>query len=258
MSNVKFYWKNFIDSSSGYTTDSENAQFPVTNLIDPRTTKEVRSAEGNNTLDIIVDAQQAVAVDSVVFSPNALEGWGFDSVIVYGNSTSGFDTPDFTSSTLTIDHEWSFAKLEFTEESHRYWKFSFSGGGDYVAVSSVFLGKYTQLSNNNWGYNWTYVDEDRTDVSTSSWGNRFIDRRNTVKKLTGGFDVLNKAEYDTIMEIYDNCGKYRPLWFIVDDSETIVNDKERFAGYFYFTSVPQTTNRAFSLYDISMNMVEAI
>ena len=69
---------------------------------------------------------------------------------------------------------------------------------------------------------------------------------------------MNNSEHADWQEMTDFCGINKPLWMIVDSEEEIVEEKEMFAGYFYFESRPQVTSPFKSLYNTQFTLVGAV
>ncbi len=260
MSNVKFYSFNLATlDETDITASSEDSFFPGTNVKDPRTTKEWRSASGVSSANLIFDFKTSEPVDSILVKGNHIDGFGFTSMTIEANITSDFSSPAF-STTLTPNFGFNFGlKTLGSTETYRFWRISVSGGGNFVSLSNIFIGRFVQMSANNIDYGWTNSDNDLARVRRNRFGQAFIDKTTIQKNLSGlTLNVMNKTEVDQLFEVYNEVSTTDPLWIVIDESETIINDFERFAGTFYLTSQPRVTNSAFSLYDAQLNLREVV
>ena len=259
MANAKFYNSNLAtDILTEITASSENAFFPASNVRDHRTTKEWRSATGVTSANLIFDFKTPEAINSVLVKGSQLDGFGFTSMTIEANATSDFTSPAF-STTLTPSFEFNFGLKTFTDETFRFWRISVSGGSPYVSISNIFIGSFIQMTSNNIDLGWIYSDDDASATQRNRLRQEFKDviiRQTSLGSLT--INVMNKTEVDQILQIYDENGVTVPVWVVIDESETIINDFERFAGQFFLTRVPSVTNGAFSLYDTVINVREVI
>jgi len=258
MSNIKFFNFNLVTQDTTTTNaTSENALFPTENTKDPRTTKGWRSATGTNSASITFDFKTIEAVDSVLIKGDHLQGFGFSTIVIEGNSTSDFSSPAFTNSLLIPNFEFNFGFVTFTAESHRFWRLTISGGGAFVELNNVFIGSFVQMADNNIDFGWTFLDDDLSKIQRNRYNQLFIDKITRQRSINGAkIKLMNKTEVDQLLGIYDFNGTTEPIWVIVDESEIIINDFERFAGPFYMVNKPEIINSAFSLYDTTLNLRE--
>lgn len=258
MANNKYFDYNLVtQSTTSITAGSENAQFPASNIADPRATKVFRSETGTLTTNIVFDFITTESVDSVLMKGHHLDGFGFTgNVTIEANATDVWTSPSF-STTMTVDHNFNFAYLGFSAESYRYWRITATAASGYLEIGKVFIGSKTELASNNIDYGWSIEERDLSRVQQNKYGQRFIDEITTQKIFKGSISLLDKTDLDTMYGIFDNVGINKPVWLIVDSTEGIVNNLERFAMYGYFDKIPAVKNNAYSLYDMSLQISEA-
>lgn len=258
MSRMKFFPYNFITrNETDIIVSSEDAQFPKENLKHPFTTKVLRTPFGDETLTITIDIKTVDDVDTIMIVRPSIGEFGFNgTVTIKANGTNNFTSPAFTT-TLTANAKFGLGHVNFPTQSYRFWQLEFDAI-DYVEVSKIFLGKSVYLENNNIDFGWSYQNRDMSKYTSNRYGQKFIDIINDQKIIKASFKLLNVEEVEIIMSIWDDVGKRNPLWAIVDDTETIINDRERFAGYFTMDQRPTETNGSFGLYDLNFTIKEAM
>ncbi|MFW7381472.1 MAG: hypothetical protein ACOH5I_21870 [Oligoflexus sp.] len=247
----KFAVYNEIQS---VTTDSENALYPASNILLNPTYKEYRATTTEAAL--IFDLGTARTVDTLFFCGNNATGeLPVASFTLKANATdSGWDTPAYESSlhTLTTDQlTYNLVHLAFTERSFRYWRLEISNpGGEYTGLSSVYLGSHVTLPVDI-GY--TFARRSLSKVSKGRYGQRFVDKINTIRTFECSMSALNKEERDLLSGIFDYCDIDTPFWLYLD-----TDDSELQAGYFYFESIGEFENIAYRLYNSSFDLEENI
>ncbi|GAG13013.1 unnamed protein product, partial [marine sediment metagenome] len=242
---------------------SENAQFPIANIKDKRTTKVSRSLTTVLTNEYVFDLKTASNVDSILLAPDSIRGFAALSgtVTIKANSIDGaWGAAPFTT-TITIDADvqnFKFAFKTFPVENYRYWQISVENTQDYVELSKIFIGEAVTLADNNIDFGWTNESRDLSTFRRNRYGQRFTDSRNKQKffrKL--GFNLMTPEEMETIVDAFDEVGESEPLWCLIDDEATVVNQAERFAGYFYLAKIPTTENGNVDSFNLSFSLEEA-
>jgi hypothetical protein len=74
------------------------------------------------------------------------------------------------------------------------------------------------------------------------------------------FDInlMTKTEFDDYLQVYDYNRKIRPFFFKIDSTNSITNNDNRLAGYFYFDAMPAISNPAHALWNTSVVMSEGL
>jgi hypothetical protein len=261
MSCASFLSGNLVTApGTTLSASSEDALFyPVTNIQSAFTTKVWRSAEGVNAANVVFDFKTIDAVDYLAVTPSSIDGAGFSGLVTFeANQTSNFTSPAFTT-TLEFNNDFQLGLKKLSaDESYRFWRVSVSGTGNYVELSKIYIGKSTTLASNNIDFGWTIENRDTSRLKLNRYRQKFIDIIGNQTFLRANYKLLNIAEFETIMTVFDANGISKPLWFVVDESETIISDQERFAGYFQFRRRPRVRNSSFGLYDLSVELEQAL
>ena len=258
MSFIQFFPTNLVTKDETIiTVNNEDPFYPASNLRHPFTTKTYRTQEGTTTMQIVFDFKTAEEIDSCLIVDNSLDGFGFLSpVTIEANATSNFTSPAFTT-TLSPSAKFGFGHVGFATQEYRFWRVTLTST-EYVELSNIYLGTKVQLTTNNIDFGWSYQNFDRSKFISNRYGQRFVDVINSQKRIRANFNLLNISEAEQIMDMFNEIGKTTPIWCVVDDSETIISDKERFAGYFYMDQRPTFTNSSFGLYDVSFQFRQAL
>ena len=257
MSNLTFLSDNrVLEASLSMITGTANAQFPLTNIQHDFTTKVFRSNE--DTIEILVDLKQSVAIDSFAIVGSSVSGLGFGDVSLYGSLSTNFTGATEISVDINAEHNFGF-KLWNAGGSFRYWKLVINNtGGNYVELSNLYLGVRTEISNGIDLNTFKYSQQDNTKITTNAYGQRFIDTYNKSKSMSGQIKFLNKQEFDTINSLYIQHGKSIPIWVIVDPDGVMASDGEYlFSGYFYFSKDLSYVSSGPFLYNVELILSEA-
>lgn len=249
---ITFYANNLVDQAT-ITASSTNAQFPVSNLKDPRRTKVFRST--SNTTSVVFDLMETSDIDAFILVSNPILGFGFSTVTIEANGTDSWSSPAFTTSfSFSTKHGIGIKDLDAVI-SYRFVRFSFTSTLGFVEVANVFIGKKSQ-TNRGISYNWTYKDEDISKQAENRYGQKFVDIIGRQREFSGAIQNLDKDNLDIFFETYDLKGKSHPFFIKIGDS-AIMNEVERYSAMVYFKSMPTISNRFFNNYSLSIQLEEA-
>ena len=258
MSAIVFLSDNLIETATSIslTTGTENAQFPLTNLEIDATVKKFRSQE--NSIVIEIDLGSTRPIDSVAVTGDATESFEITSMSIKTSLTT-----DFTGSTaipVTLSSEFNIGYEFFTEVSHRFVEITLTGSGSFVEFSNLFIGKKIELTQQNLSLgSFRYQREDRTSIRQNKYGQKFIDRRNIVKTISGSIEFANQTEQETLDDMFLDRGESRPLWMIVDQNGAAMNDGEfKLAMYGYLERYPAWTANGGQLYSASIQVRQVV
>ncbi len=259
MSNSKFMYFNLVDQATtglSVVSGGQDSFYPLSNLQQPQACTTFRSTTGQLTSVILIDCGAASLANAFMAVGSSIGTLELTSVTIEANATTDFTTPAFSTTVTDFDYDNNICSHSFTDTTYRYWQITFEGGSSYVEVANVFLGESQSLTNNNIAIGWTFQNVDRSDVSTGRYGQKYIDRINSQKLITASIRLLDKDEFDVINEMYEYCGRTRPVWLIIDPSELILNNKDFFSGYFYFGQRPAFVNDFYALYSTEFVLEE--
>jgi hypothetical protein len=254
---LKFWNFNLVDQpQTVITATNENALFPASNLKDPRKTKAFRSTTASTV--VVFDFVTTEAVDSILLAPHTRNGWAINTpVTIEANATNTWGAPSFSTTLASgdLDQANAIAIKEFTAQSYRFWRLTFTGT-IYAEVAKVFIGSALVIgAGRSMNYNWQYQSNDLSTVSLNRYGQRFADVVVDQKRIGMEFGYLSKDEVDDLLEVYDYNKTYRPFFMHVDCD--ILNENRRLSGLFYLESMPVLSNPVHALWNTALVLVEA-
>lgn len=253
---LKFLSNNLIDAAS-LTASTENSQYPVSNLLDYRRTRCYRST--SNSDNIVIDFGSAESCDHFAIVDNWQNGFGVTAVTIEANGTDSWGAPAF-STTCTLDTTFGVGIKAFSSaQNYRYWRIVFTSTLGYCEVANMFLGAASTITTNGVGYNWQYTNRDLAKKSTNRYGQLFVDDIGTQKELNNlQFQVMDKDEIDTIYAVYDVNRTVKPFFVYMDlETDSLINNDDRFNGFYYFKNNPTFTNISSGYYNTTLNLKEA-
>ncbi len=242
------------------TANSENALFPLSNLKDPRTTKEFRTQTGTNSAQVVFDFITTEPVTDVCIVSNSVQGFSLSgTVTIEANITNNWVSPLF-STTMTPSSKFGFGCVNFTEQNYRFWRVSFSDTSDFTGLSNIFIGKNLMQDpfERNINFNWSFEKRDSSKFQQNRYRQRFFDEINKQKIFSADFTNLNKSDAEDLQDAFEFNGISEPIWLIADPGEFFSDDKERYAGYFYLSKVPVLKNTSFSRFSLPLDIREAL
>lgn len=251
-----FLINNLIDNSDlSYLSGSELAQYPITNIQDPFTTKVARVEA--NTVEILIDTKVLTSKDTIMLVGSSVDGLGFTSISAYSSTTTNFTGA--SEITFNVSSAYNLAYTTFTATNNRYWKLVFTGTGSVTSISKIFLGQADTINSRGMsteGFKYAYTD--RSDISSNRYNNRFITKYPKLLTISGAFKVLDRDDRDSFAEIINIKGLTEPMFVILDPESIQGTDSNyRLSGYFYFESLPEFISINVRYYSTSFNLIQA-
>lgn len=228
---VRFYAHNLTDKAT-ITPSSENAEFPVSNILDNRRTKVFRST--SNSTSIVFDFGTFQEIDSFAIVGHTFYGFGFTSITLEFNNTNSWTTPAF-SQTLTPDYEFDFCNFEFSNvQNYRYARLVLTNTEGFCEISNVFFGKRTQFVDTDYSYPLGFRYKNLGTINKNRYGQKFVDEITLQKLLDGKIDYIASSNIDEYFEMTDLLSTTVPF-FVVFDTTTIMGNMNRMNGMYYFS-----------------------
>lgn len=251
---IKFLANNLVEGAT-LTASTANAQFPVANIAEDFRTKVWRST--SNSDNVVFDLGSSEPVDYLGIVDNWQSGFGVSTITVEANATDSWGSPSF-STTLTFDSTFGVGLKSITEQSYRYWRFVLTSSLGYCELANIFIGKAVDISTNGVDYNWSYSNRDLKKVSTSRYGQEFIDDSGQIKELNGlSMKVMDTTELDQFFAIFDERRTVKPFFIdFVDTNNVISNDSDRFSGMYKFRNEPEVTNVSSGFWNTTFSLRE--
>lgn len=253
MSSLTFLSENFVDDSTvSVLTGDTDAQFPVENIKDIRTTKVFRSV--SNTVEIQIDLLVTQTIDSFAIVGSSVDGLGFTSLVIKGSGSTDFSGS--TPITIDLNAENNIGFKLFDAVPFRFWKLEFTGTGSFTEVSNIFLGAKEQLGTNSFSLSsFRYKNKDNSRIRRNSFNQPFIDKRARIKEIQGRIQHMNQTEYSIVNDIIVRHGTTEPIWILNDPEGCSAEDGEFvFSFYGLLTAMPSISYSGYGLYNASLNL----
>lgn len=249
---TKFYIHNEIDIATAVVS-SENAQFPLANLSDPRRTKVFRST--SNSDSITLDFGYPVLINSVMIVDDPMTGNKLTACLVKIDNSSDFSTAISDSMTIDPIHGFSFVNFTTTVPV-RYLRLEMTAASGYCEIAKLFAGTNVSLGSEiDFSLPLSFSYANKSQVTMNRYGQKFIDEIGTQKKINGAMKSLSKTELDGILEIFDWAMTTKPLWVQFD---AITNEPSRLSGYYHLSSVPQASLDSSLYWSVNLDLEEAL
>lgn len=231
---------------------SENALFPVSNLLDPRTSKVFRSTLSNAS--IVFDFGETSEVDSFFIVGDKRNGLGVHTITLEFNHINEWASPAATQS-ISIDAAFNSGLTEFATKSYRFCRMVMTSTLSYVEIANIFIGKKLDIGRSI-NFNWSIKENELSQKQTNRYGQIFSDIICKQRQINASMSFLDKDQLDKINSVIDQHGETKPF-FIKIGCDNMVNNYLRFSGMFYFNDIPQVSNPYFNKYNMSFSFIEA-
>lgn len=248
----KLYDVNLVDQAK-LTVSSENALFPLSNILDSRASKVFRSNSSNT--NIVLDFQESAEINGIFILPNKRDGFGFSSVTVEFSHTSDFASPAY-SKTISFSETLEIGYASFDTISYRFCRIVMTSSLPYCELSNIFIGKDLGL-NTTINFGWTYKNEELSQKSYNRYGQQFTDVISRQKVLGFSFKLVSKEDIELINVMLDRVGETKPFYISIG-ANTMSMDFRRYSGCVFLTDTPTISNSSFARYNLSMTVKEAM
>lgn len=238
------------------TTGTENAQFPLENIKNDAAAVKFRSVE--NDVVIVFDLQQTRTIDAIALGGDTNGTLGLTTASVKTSLTTDFSAS--TAQNIPLSGDNLIGYLFFTSPvDHRYVELTLSGTGSFVEVSNIFIGERIELIYQNLSISsFNYGQSDKSDVRENDYGQKFINKRNKIKYLSGDINFATKAEQEVLDNMFTRHGKSEPLWMIVDKDGAAMNDGQfKLAVYGYLPDRPNWSASGGQTYNATVRVDQA-
>lgn len=256
MAGINFLSRNLVRAANiSLTTGTENAQFPLSNILNDSPAIKFRSQE--NTVVILFDLLVTSTINAVALHGDTNADLGLTSASFKTSLTTDFSSSTPVTIPLNAAERLGFALTEGV--NHRYLELTLTGGGGFCELSNVFIGERVELPQQNLSigsFEYGYID--LSSISRNDYGQFFIDKRNQIKQLGGSLEHCLKSEQAELDAIWARHGKSLPLWVIVDkDGVATEQGKEALTIYGYLNDVPQWKSGGGQTWNTSLEVTQA-
>jgi len=248
----QLYSHNLVDQST-LSASTENANFPVENIQDPRRSKVFRST--SNSDNIVFDFGETSDIDTFFIVPDKRNGFGISTISLQFNATNEWSSPAATESiTFSTTHGVGFVEFAAVR-SYRFCRMVLTSTLGYCEIANVFLGQKLEIEKSI-NFNWNYKDEELSTSKLNRYGQQFTDVILRRKVVNCAISYMSKDQLAAFFTAYDYCGESRPMFVKIGCAE-MSDDYRRFSGMYFFNDVPTVTNAYFNKYNVTMALREA-
>ena len=249
---TQFYINNEIDHGSAFVS-SENAQFPLSNLNDPRRSKVFRSTSNADSLTI--DFGYPVLIETVMMVDDPMTGNKLSSCTVKIDNSPDFSTAIIQAMTIDPIHGFSFANFTITAPI-RYLRLEMTAASGFCEIAKLFAGSKVSLGSGiDFSLPLSFSLVPRAVTTINRYGQRFTDEINTQIKIDGAIKALTRDELDGILDIFDYTVTSRPMWLKFD---SILNNPNRLSGYYYLSAVGKPSLDSSLHWSVNLDLEEAL
>ncbi len=236
MSCTKFYYNNLALDAS-LSASSENAQFPLENIQDPRRTRVFRS--GDNADHIYFDFGSAEPIDSIFLVGHQLSGLGFTTASLELNSVASWSSGAPATIAITVDaaNNMAFGSIN-SPETYRYAKLILTSTLGYCEVGKIFIGEGTDLgTENDFTFPLDIAFNNNSTIQKNRYGQKFIDELNEQKRFGGELQMMTNEEVEIIYQMARQCSTTKPFFMRISNVN-MFSDNDRASGYYYLVNEP--------------------
>lgn len=216
---MRILWDNYIDVNSSWTSYSEDANYPLSNLYDTRLSRVYRSNGLASTEYIQVGESSIVPEYFAMLAHNVSSS---ATISLIAGTSSGMSTASWTQ-TLT----WSSYTLVSTITSTvscSYYKLKVVGLStatqSYIEIGFLYLGDYIEMPFMK--PDQTIKDETTAKITISDGGQAYGDDGFSYRSPTINFPYLTNTERDNIRTMWASVKNYKPVILIIWPSASTI------------------------------------
>ncbi len=237
------------------SASSENASFPLTNLVDARRTKSFRSTSNSDW--VLLDLGSFRPMDSFFIVDHPLNGFSLTTLTLEFNSVNNWTSPAL-SIPITLDYKHGVGHHFFsTPVTYRYVRLVMTSTSGYCEIPKFFIGLKSQYAYSDFSYPLNYLENNLAVITKNRYGQRFIDEINTQKNISSRIDYVPKEDIDDILDWLSYVSITRPFYIYFDNGQ-LANELNRFHGYFYLTSEPKLQLSSGNYWSLDLSLEEAL
>lgn len=250
----KFFANNLIETAT-LTPSSENAQYPVSNLLDPRRTKTFRS--NSNTTNLVINLGTSRDLNGILLVDPGIRSFGFLTATIELNTGDSWASPGY-SQEITIDTTHGFAYAIFpTTQTFQFARLVLTNTAGFCEISKLFLGEHVDIGDLTFTYPLTFSQQSNASIQKNRLGQRFVDEVNGQKQLSGSINTMTPDEFQSLQEGFlDHASITKPVWIFFPETAPLSGNNNRFSGYYYLKDDPDPQLVAGNFWNIKLNFEE--
>lgn len=259
---VRFLDFNYpFQSNVSITSATEDASFPASNLGSFLRSKVFRTTAVADQ-SAVIDLKSTEAIDSVALVFDAIGGVKLTTsavIKIQASATNVWTSPP-VDITMTLDEVNANAiHLFASDENYRYWRINIddpTNGFGYIEFPKILLCKATILTKTI-DVGFEYPIRDNSSIQINNYGQRYADVVPNRRGFGFNWGVMEQADIETLMQMYERLGNVTPLGMMIDSQETLFADRNRFFIYGYFVGSINAKHRQMTYFDQELAIEEA-
>lgn len=196
------------------TPSSENANYPVINLKDPRLSRHFRFTDHENE-NIVADASGALKASYVLIANHNLSATA--TIKLQGNATDNWTDPTFDE---TLAWNANIIIKKFTEAEYLYWRFLFIDPDNvdgYVKLGLLYLGVYYEVEEPP-DSDLLHREIDTTKTSFSDSGQAYSKIGIQYKTYAIKMGTLEETTRQGLLSLYKVVGLHGHFFLLLDEN----------------------------------------
>lgn len=216
-----FYSNQWDDSDNAVTSETEDADYPLTNIRDYQLSKTYRSTSASAQF-VMLDGGASGAITATMVW---LAGYNLTASMSATLQTNNNDSWGSPPGSVNLTYDANIIYTAFSTASFRYWRFNLddtSIADDFIEVGRIGVGTYFDL----------------THAARAGAIRRTVDTSRATRSPTGqiyGFEGITYVEYDmdfsywddaervNIESMYTTVKMVKPIVFIPNPSDTTLD-----------------------------------
>lgn len=260
---LNFNYINYLEDATPVTYSNQESTFPASNVTHPFRSKSWRTQAGYVTNQyIIFDAGWQVRPTTFILineqrgiqlSPNA-------TITVEGSNDGNFGTP-VVSVSIPWDSQFIYKYHATAFGACRFYKVKISDPysiDNYIEVGNMYLGETLNFTSTDLNLGWDDTKIDDSIKTESDGGEPWFDVKTKRDKYGFEFKYMSKEDRDNIEEMMRTVGKHKPLYISLDPELKISASQAELSRYVRFTKDATFSNVFYRLYNLQMEVEEAI
>ena len=166
------------------------------------------------------------------------------------------DLADLTITTGAANAQFPLSNIQNISTAKKFR----STGSAVVIELDLQQTKGINITQNNFSISsFKYGYSDKSNVRPNRYGQKFIDKLPLRKILGGTIEFATKDEQETLDDMFLRHGIHLPLWVIIDDTSSGMNEGEfKLTMYSFLNQVPIWTASGGQTYNASLDLDQVI
>ncbi len=202
------------------SANSENINYPLTNLFDYRLSRKYRTDAGTTTATIVFDAGAAITVNSIDIAGHNISS-GVSTLKFQGNASDSWGAPSVDE---TLTYAAGVINKDFTGGSYRYWRLHIIDAGNtdtYIEIGRAYGSNSYSTPIISWEVSHSHQSgtvKTRAPVGVTYGDIRIKEELISVKWPK----ILTATDKPALITAFDQVDISKPFFVTFDDSVSLL------------------------------------